>query len=210
MVGGKVRTEVKVRTSKGLVTESKIIPLPKPQPKTTKKASTSKKVTAKPTVVKAAPTSSPAARAPTPVAKTTVQNQIIKASPVAAASVLPKVATVASGVSLGVDLLQGAQNLLGGVKQVSTMARDLLPATGAQDITPGIPARDLQVVDPDNIIINNATGRPAKLVPVGAKIVRRRKFRRGGMSASKVMEIVREAQQQSQMQTMMMMMSMRH
>ena len=133
---------------------------------------------------------------------------VVKAiAPVAgAAGTAGKVGGILGGVSLGVDLLQGAQSLLGGAQQVKTMARDLLQAGGPIDISPGIPAGDIQVVDPDNIVINNATGKPAKLVPVGAKIQRRRRVRRGGVSRAEIQRML-ESQKNTDMMQMMMMMA---
>lgn len=66
---------------------------------------------------------------------------------------------------------------------------------GVTDITPGVPGMDLQVVDRRNFLFDT-NGRPVKVVSIGAKLKGRGRRRgRGGVSASKIHQMIQESQQ---------------
>ncbi|MGI0013145.1 MAG: hypothetical protein ACREBU_06855 [Nitrososphaera sp.] len=80
----------------------------------------------------------------------------------------------------------------------------LLPSGGGPDLTPGVPGGEVRQVHRRDILFDQ-NGRPVKVVSLGAKIQRRRRFRgRGGLSASKVASMIHEQGQQNMLFALMM------
>lgn len=97
----------------------------------------------------------------------------------------------------------------GGGSIMPTMAQPLNLNVGITDISPNTPAGDIQVVDRRNILVDNMTGKTVKVVPVTAKIQRKRRgSRRSGISRAEVARMV-DAQKSTDMMQMMMIMAMK-
>lgn len=83
------------------------------------------------------------------------------------------IATGVAGGATGFGLRELVQTQLGGIGMPHIPGLNI--PVGITDITPGVPGHDLQVVDPGNILINNRTGKPVKIVRVGAKLQKKRR-----------------------------------